>query len=174
MEHSSVKFSVYSSTEPNIAFENTSDDTPAKREVPHIGDKHTCAQPSTAICSDAQRKPERPVGDARDGSANGEPEDTEPEEAATAADEQHKPRRKSVAEDAGDHAEVLADVVGDAEHRELLLVVSEHRLERMRVEREGVAAACRNLDPYRRRQPHPRRPRPSCIRKDIDLDNVNY
>ena len=95
-----------------------------------------------------------------DGLGDGEPERAEADEAERGADEQHEPGREAVAEHAGDDAEVLADVVGDAEHGELPLVVAEHRLERRRVERERVRVSRRHLHPHRRRQPHPRRPRP--------------
>jgi hypothetical protein len=101
----------------------------------------------------------QPVRHAGDGLTDGEPERAEAEEAERRADEQHEPRREAVAQHAGDDPEVIADVVGDAEHGELPLVVAQHRLERRRVEGERVRVARRHLHPHRRSQPHPRRPR---------------
>lgn len=100
-----------------------------------------------------------PVGHG-DGLGDGEPDGAEAEEGAGGADEEDEPGREAVGEHPGDEPDVLADVVGDAQHGERLLVVPERLLDGVRVEREDVGAAGRHLHPHRRRQPHPRRPAP--------------
>lgn len=67
---------------------------------------------------------------------------------------------EAVAEHPGEQSQVLADVAGDREQREVALVGGEGHLERVRVERECGAGAARHLHPHRRAKPQPRRAAP--------------
>jgi hypothetical protein len=44
---------IYCSTQSNITFENASNSAPTEREVSHVGYKHGCAEPCTAIGGNA-------------------------------------------------------------------------------------------------------------------------
>lgn len=64
----------------------------------------------------------RPVRQGNDGPAQGEPNNSIAEEASTSADQQNHPRRKPIADQPRQEADVLADVIGDAEQSQLALV----------------------------------------------------
>lgn len=102
----------------------------------------------------------QPIGQGENSLADSEPKHAVPKKGGQAADKQHQPRRELVADDAGEEADVLADVVGHTKHGELLLVETQNRFQRVGVEREVVGAAGGNLNPDGGRQTHPRRPAP--------------
>lgn len=103
----------------------------------------------------------RPVRERLDGPAHGEIKHAVPREAGEGADQEDCPRGELVAEVAGEEADVLANVVGDAEHGELVLAEPEDRLEGVGVEGEVEAVAGAYLEPHGGTKAHPRRPRPS-------------
>lgn len=107
----------------------------------------------------------QPVGHAGDGLADGKVEHAEAQEAADSSDEEDRPRGEPVGGHPREGADVLPDVVGDAEDGELLLVEPQNGLERGGVERECEGAPRRHLHPHRRPQPHPRRPAPQLHRR---------
>lgn len=93
-----------------------------------------------------------------EGVGEGEEEEAVAEEGGEGADEEEEPRGELVAGEAGEEAEVFADVVGHAEEGHLALVEQEDRFQRVGVEREGEGVSRRDLDPHRGGQPHPRWP----------------
>lgn len=102
----------------------------------------------------------QPVRQRGHGAGDEEPGGAVPKQARAGADEEQERRVEAVAEHPGQQPQVLADVAGDPEQREVALVGAEGHLERVRVEREGGAGAARHLHPHRRAEPQPRRPAP--------------
>lgn len=88
-----------------------------------------------------RRLTDQPVREGLDGAGDCEPEDAVTEEAGDGAEEEDGPGRKAVGDEAGQEADVLANVVGYAEEGELVLVKAEDGLEGVGVEGEIVGVA---------------------------------
>jgi len=90
----------------------------------------------------------QPEGQRRHLPGDDEPEPAVPEEVLRRADEQHRPRRQHGRERAGEEADAVAEVLGDAERGHLALVVPEGRLDHRRDGAEEVADAGHGLQPH--------------------------
>ena len=77
-----------------------------------------------------------------------EPEPAVAEEVLHGADEQHPPGRQHGRERAGEEADTVPEVLGDAERRHLALVVAEGVLDDRRDGAEEVADAGHGLQPH--------------------------
>ena len=77
-----------------------------------------------------------------------EPEPAVAEEVLRGADEQHRPRRQHGRERAGEEADAVAEVLGDAERGHLALVVAQRGLDDRRDAAEEVPDAGHGLQPH--------------------------
>lgn len=89
--------------------------------------------------------------EVRDGNGFGESEveNTIAEERGERTDTEEEPGRELVAGETREDAKILAEIVGDAEERELALVETENGFERVGVESESEGVAGSNLNPHR-------------------------
>jgi hypothetical protein len=97
-------------------------------------------------------RPERGHGDA---ARDGEPDPAVADEVLRGADEERGPEREHGAERAGEEADAVAEVLGDAEPGDLALVVAERGLDNRREAAEEVADPGARLHPHRRHEHQP-------------------
>lgn len=100
----------------------------------------------------------QPVRETGKCEANSGPQAAKTKKAANGADEEYRPGRQAIAKEAGDDAEALAEVVGDAEEGDLPLLVSHCLLEGVGVEGEGISRPGSHLHQHRCRKSQPRLP----------------
>lgn len=106
----------------------------------------------TGGAGDGSYRPERWHGDAV---GDGEPDPAVSDEVLRGADEERGPEREHGAERAGEEADAVAQILGDAEAGHLALVVAQRGLDRRRQAAEQVSHPGDRLHPHRRHEHQP-------------------
>jgi hypothetical protein len=96
----------------------------------------------------SKRRTHHPEGQCRRLPGDDEPEPAVAEEVLHGADEQHRPRRQHGRERAGEEADAVAEVLGDAERGHLALVVAQRGLDDRRDGAKEVPDAGHGLQPH--------------------------
>lgn len=141
--------------EANEALEQPQYDPPALREVLHAGDKGAGVGEGLGVRPDADVEAHLPEAGLCGPAGDCQVDHQIAEEVHSSAHGEDEPRRRDLGDEAGDDADVCAEVLEEPEGVQGLLIVTERRFDVLGVDAEDVGSAGGGHDQHGRKHHEP-------------------